>query len=124
MKRFILVLSMAVSAALLLRSQTPTPSVNSQNSGANQLGYAAASKEEQLAIYRNLGKAFYENPTTQQQSVEQFQKALELAPDSVRERVNYGLALLRAGKTADGITKLRKAQQQDPTRSEEHTSEL
>lgn len=64
---------------------------------------------------RNLGKAFYENPTTQQQAVEQFKKALDLAPDSARERVNYGLALLRAAKTADGVAELLKAQQQDPS---------
>ncbi|MBI4479539.1 MAG: VCBS repeat-containing protein [Acidobacteria bacterium] len=70
--------------------------------------------QEQLASYRNLGKAFYENPTTQQQAVEMFQKALELNPDSVRERVNYGMALLRAGKTDEGIAELLKAQQQDP----------
>lgn len=63
---------------------------------------------------RNLGKAFYENPTTQTEAVEQFKKALDLAPDSVRERVNYGLALLRAGKTDDGLAELNKVQKQDP----------
>src|SRR5207302_4767156 len=47
--------------------------------------------------HRNLGKAFYENPTTQYQAVQEFKAALDLAPDSVRERVNYGLALLKAG---------------------------
>ena len=79
-----------------------------------QAQQSAQNIQEQLAIHRNLGKAFYENPTTQQQSVEQFQMALELNPDSVRERVNYGLALLRAGKTDEGIAELQKAQQQDP----------
>src|SRR5947199_43809 len=36
--------------------------------------------EEQLWRLRNLGQAFYENPTTQAQAVEQFRKALNLAP--------------------------------------------
>jgi tetratricopeptide (TPR) repeat protein len=70
---------------------------------------------DQLAQARNLGKAFYENPTTQTQAVDQFKKALDLQPNSARERVNYGIALLHAGKTADGIAELEKAQKQDPT---------
>jgi len=41
----------------------------------------AVTTEEQLAMHRNLGKAFYENPTTQQLAVSEFQKALALAPD-------------------------------------------
>jgi hypothetical protein len=65
--------------------------------------------------HRNLGKAFYENPTTGPLAVGEFQKALELAPDSPRERVNYGLALLRAGKTEEGIAELIRAQKQDPS---------
>ena len=72
------------------------------------------SNAERLWQLRNLGKAFYENPTTQAQAVEQFRQALALAPNSVRERVNYGLALLRAGKTTEGIAELEKAQKQDP----------
>jgi tetratricopeptide (TPR) repeat protein len=67
-----------------------------------------------LAQYRNLGKAFYENPTTQKQSVEEFRLALSLAPNSAREQVNYGLALLRAGQTERGVAELRKAQKTDP----------
>jgi hypothetical protein len=54
--------------------------------------------EERLWRYRNLGKAFYENPTTQRQAVEEFRKARDLAPGSARETLNYGLALLRAGE--------------------------
>lgn len=73
------------------------------------------SKEELLWHHRNLGKAFYENPTTQYQAVEELKAALDLAPGSVRERVNYGLALLKAGKTAEGVAELEKAQQQDPS---------
>ncbi|HME05681.1 MAG TPA: FG-GAP-like repeat-containing protein, partial [Bryobacteraceae bacterium] len=70
--------------------------------------------EARLWHYRNLGKAFYENPTTQTQAVGEFKKALDLAPTSIREQVNYGLALLRAGDTAHGIAELRKVQKQDP----------
>ncbi len=70
---------------------------------------------DRLGHYRNLGKAFYENPTTQQQAVDEFKKALDLAPNSVREQVNYGLALLRAGKIKEGVAELQRAQKQDPT---------
>jgi tetratricopeptide (TPR) repeat protein len=70
--------------------------------------------EERLWRYRNLGKALYENPTTQQQAVEEFRKARDLAPDSPREVLNYGLALLRAGDVAGGIAQLEKAQKLDP----------
>lgn len=70
--------------------------------------------DARLWHYRNLGKAFYENPTTQPQAVGEFKKALELAPNSVREQVNYGLALLRAGDTEHAIEELKKVQKQDP----------
>ena len=71
-------------------------------------------EQAQLWHYRNLGKAFYENPTTQRQAVDEFKKALALAPDSLRERVNYGLALLRAGDVTQGVEELRKAQKAGP----------
>lgn len=74
----------------------------------------AVAKEDRLAAHRNLGKAFYENPATQLQAVEEFRKALELAPDSARERLNYALALLRAGRTAEAAAELKRVQQQDP----------
>ncbi len=70
---------------------------------------------ERLARHRNLGKAFYENPTTQKEAVEEFRKAFELAPNSARERLNYGLALLRAGRTPEGIAEIEKVQKQDPS---------
>ncbi len=70
--------------------------------------------QAQLWHHRNLGKAFYENPTTQKQAVDEFKKALDLAPGSVRERVNYGLALLRAGDATRGVEELEKAQKDDP----------
>ncbi len=71
-------------------------------------------REAQLWEHRNLGKALYENPTTQPQAVAEFRTALDMAPGSLRERVNYGLALLRAGELARGIVELEKAQKQDP----------
>ncbi len=70
--------------------------------------------ENRLWEYRNLGKAFYENPDTHLQAVEQLRSALQLAPNSVRERINYALALLRAGQTENGVKELIRAQQQDP----------
>ena len=75
----------------------------------------SVSVEERLWQHRNLGKAFYENPATQTQAVEEFRKALEIAPKSARERLNYGLALLRAGKTQQGVLELEKVQKQDPS---------
>jgi tetratricopeptide (TPR) repeat protein len=70
--------------------------------------------EQRLWQYRNLGKAFYENPTTQVQAVEQFKHALDLAPQSAREQLNYGLALLRAGKTQEGVAQLQRVQKAHP----------
>ncbi len=78
---------------------------------ASQAGPSIA---ERLATHRNLGKAFYENPTTQKQAVQEFRKAFDLMPNSARERLNYALALLRAGQTEEGIAELEKTQNQDP----------
>ncbi|MFL6447641.1 MAG: FG-GAP-like repeat-containing protein [Bryobacteraceae bacterium] len=78
------------------------------------LASGASPYQDRLWHLRNLGKAFYENPTTQREAVDQFKQALDLAPDSARERVNYGLALLRAGETERGVNELRQAQKQDP----------
>lgn len=69
--------------------------------------------DNRLWEYRNLGKAFYENPDTHREAVEQLRRALELVPNSVRERINYGLGLLRAGQTDAGIAELLRAQKQD-----------
>ncbi len=68
----------------------------------------------QLWHHRNLGKALYENPTTQQRAVEELKRALDLDPASARERLNYGLALLRAAKTADAIVELQRVQREHP----------
>ena len=78
---------------------------------ASQAGPSIA---ERLATHRNLGKAFYENPTTQKQAVSEFKKAFDLMPNSARERLNYALALIRAGQTEQGIAELEKTQKQDP----------
>ncbi|MGE5488617.1 MAG: FG-GAP-like repeat-containing protein [bacterium] len=74
-----------------------------------------ADTEERLWRQRNLGKALFETPSTQAQSVAELKKALDIAPDSVRERINYGIALLRTGKNREAIAELEKAQKQDPT---------
>ena len=76
---------------------------------------SADQNDAALAQHRNLGKAFYENPTTQFQAADEFKKALDLAPDSPPEVINYGLALLRAGKTGEGMAVLEQAQKMDPS---------
>src|SRR5437879_7763771 len=73
------------------------------------------SRPDQLAQHRNLGKAFYENPTTQAEAVAEFKKALDLAPTSNREKLNYGLALMRAGKMPEAVAQLVDVQQKDPS---------
>ena len=73
----------------------------------------------ELQRLRNLGKAFYENPGTQTQAVDELRKALELNPGSAREHLNYGLSLLRVGKPEEGITQIEKAREID--RSIPHT---
>jgi len=75
---------------------------------------ASRVEQDRLGHYRNLGKAFYENPTMQAQAVDEFKKALDLAPDSPREIINYGLALLHAGRTKEGVAELQRAQKLDP----------
>lgn len=70
--------------------------------------------QQLLWRYRNLGKALFETPTTQAQAPAELKKALDLAPDSFRDRLNYGLALLRAGEIDQAIVELQKAQAQDP----------
>jgi tetratricopeptide (TPR) repeat protein len=72
------------------------------------------SAEERLAQHRNLGKAFYENPTTQAEAVAEFKAALALAPNSARDQLNYALALLRAGQSDDAVARLLAVQKLDP----------
>jgi tetratricopeptide (TPR) repeat protein len=70
---------------------------------------------EKLWELRNLGKAFYENPDTHMQAVDALKAALDLAPNSVEERLNYGIALLRIGKNDVAVEQLLQAQKQDPS---------
>ncbi|HVX65664.1 MAG TPA: FG-GAP-like repeat-containing protein [Bryobacteraceae bacterium] len=77
-------------------------------------GAPASSHDEALWRHRNLGKALFETPTTVAQSAAELKKALDLAPGSYRDRLNYGLALLRSGSVKEGIVELEKAQKQDP----------
>src|SRR5690349_23518841 len=78
-------------------------------------GARQPSHDDLLWQHRNLGKAFYENPTTQKQAVAEFREALELNPGSARDRLNYGLALLKAGSAAEGVAELEAVQGQDPS---------
>ena len=71
-------------------------------------------KQIELQQIRNLGKAFYENPATQNLAPETLRKAVDIDPKSARDQLNYGLALLRAGLTEEGIAAVRKAQEMDP----------
>jgi len=79
-------------------------------------GCSRQNNEALLTQHRNLGKAFYENPTTKQEAVQEFQRALALAPDSAREKLNYALALLRAsGHDDEAVRILQEVQRQDPS---------
>jgi tetratricopeptide (TPR) repeat protein len=75
---------------------------------------AVAAADNRLEELRNLGKAFYENPTTQREAVDTLKQALDRAPGSARERLNYGLALLRAARQDDGVRELLAVQKQAP----------
>jgi Flp pilus assembly protein TadD len=76
---------------------------------------AAAQREtEQLWRARNFGKALFETPSTVAQAPAELKKAVDLVPDSFRDRLNYGIALLRAGKAEAAAVELLTAQKQDP----------
>jgi tetratricopeptide (TPR) repeat protein len=70
--------------------------------------------DQDLWRHRNIGKALYESPTSIAEAPAELKKALELAPDSFRDRLNYGLALLRVQDTQNAIEELEKAQRQNP----------
>ena len=76
---------------------------------------AAEPNADLLQQHRNLGKAFYENPTTQAEAVTEFKQALDLAPDSIPDRLNYALALLRAGNAAQAVPILEEIERRDPS---------
>lgn len=108
------------------RSPAPTapPAQTGEATKAGEGGQTAAKpkapmseaeRREALFRHRNLGKAFYENPATQDRAVDELRAALALAPNSPREHINLGLALLKAGKTDEGIAELKEAQKLDPS---------
>ncbi len=78
-------------------------------------GAVPQTTEQRLAEARNLGKAFYENPTTGAEAVAQFKKALDLAPRSNREKLNYALALLKQGDADHALPLLQDVQKLDPS---------
>jgi tetratricopeptide (TPR) repeat protein len=75
---------------------------------------SAAPDSAALEQHRNLGKAFFENPTTHEEAIAEFKKALDLAPDSVREKLNYGLALMHGNRVTEGVALLEQVQKLDP----------
>ena len=78
-------------------------------------GCSKSRNPDLLDQHRNLGKAFYENPTTKQEAVREFEQALEIAPDSARDKLNYSLALLKLqGREEEAIKLLQEVQRQDP----------
>jgi tetratricopeptide (TPR) repeat protein len=82
--------------------------------GASWIVLGQTSNNPRLWQRRNLGKAFYENPTTHGEAVVELKEALALAPNSPRDRLNYGLALLLQGENQAGMAELLKVQKQDP----------
>ncbi len=75
---------------------------------------SAAPDSAALEQHRNLGKAFFENPTTHEEAIAEFKKALDLAPNSVREKLNYGLAQMHGNRVLDGVALLEQVQKLDP----------
>src|SRR3954452_22912091 len=75
---------------------------------------AATPAEDTLQRHRNLGKAFYENPTTHAEAIAELKQAADLAPSSLPEKLNYALALLRGGRGAEAVALLADVQKRDP----------
>jgi tetratricopeptide (TPR) repeat protein len=82
--------------------------------GASWLVFGQGPNDQRLWQHRNLGKAFYENPTTHGEAVGELKQALALAPGSARDELNYALALLRQGETDAATAELLKVQKLDP----------
>ena len=114
--RFVLA---AILLAVVLMLGVLLVSTGRPSAAAGQAATVAApaelSPEEQLWQLRNLGKAFYENPTTQKEAVDTFKQARALAPNSTREKLNYGLALMHAGSTDEGLVELLAVEKLDPS---------
>src|SRR5947209_18400761 len=79
------------------------------------LTLAATPGEELLQRHRNLGKAFDENPTTHAEAIAELKRALDLAPQSLPEKLNYALSLLRGGRAAEAIPILLDVQKKEPS---------
>src|SRR5580700_579298 len=75
----------------------------------------SAAENPAIDRHRNLGKAFFENPTTHIEAIAEFKKALDLAPNSVREKLNYALALIHGNRVPEGIALLENVQRLDPS---------
>ncbi len=75
----------------------------------------SADSGESLEHHRNLGKAFFENPTTHLEAIAEFKKALDLAPNSTREKLNYALALLHGNRVPEAVALLEQVQTLDPS---------
>jgi len=75
----------------------------------------SAASDAAIERHRNLGKAFFENPTTHVEAIAEFKKALDLAPNSVREKLNYALALLHGNRVPEAIALLENVQRLDPS---------
>jgi len=69
-----------------------------------------------LEHHRNLGKAYYENPTTKEKAVDEFRQAYELNPKSARDKLNYAISQLRVeGREPEAVKLLEEVQKQDPS---------
>ena len=75
----------------------------------------AGTDSAKLAEHRNLGRAFYESAGASKQAMEHLGQAAAMNPESARDRLNYGLALLRGGQPEAGIAEIKKAQELDPS---------
>ena len=73
--------------------------------------------EERLWIHRNLGKAFYENPTTQYQAVDEFRKALDAGAGLGARAAQLRPGAAQGRQEPEGIAELEKAQAAGPVRS-------
>ena len=73
----------------------------------------AAQPPASLDTCRQLGKAYYENDDFKS-AVEQFRRAVALAPDSAPDSFNLGLVLMRAADYTNALAALDRAEQLDP----------
>ena len=77
-------------------------------------GGAEQTAEEDLWRHRHIGQALFETPASVVEAPAELKKAVDLAPDSFRDHLNYGLALLRAGDLKTAVTELEIAQRLNP----------